>query len=252
MWGWTWEGWAVLGFTALVVGNAGAWSRCPSWMTAATLAFVVGLWPDLDALARHSVTLHGVQSVLIHHIAPWCVWQAQALKPLHRLPGIGHWRPDHRTAWLAWLSFAAMSGLWIWPELHLALMTDAALYSGMKWGMALTGLWLCHMQTAPPATSAVRLGGNGLGMAMAAPQIAAGLYLLCSPLLYLMPECFDAGPGWQGELLQWVSRWHPLHDQRWGGALLVVSSVIFYVWDVRRRHSASLPVSPHCLSERVL
>lgn len=145
-----------------------------------------------------------------------------------------------------------MSALWVWPELHLALMTNAVFYSGMKWAMALTGLWLCHALTGPSGACTARPAAHQLGLAMAVPQVVTGLYLMCSTLLYLMPACVAVDEGWQGELLQWVSQWHPLHDQRAGGVLLVAAAVIFYVWDVRRRHPAAEPVAPHFLSERVL
>lgn len=235
-----WENLVVLLFVALVCGDRHARRRHPLLLYAAALAWLAGLLPLADEMARRSLLLHSLQSTLLHHLAPLLLLLAGARLPrrLHavlqrHLDGAGG-------AAVLVLAFAAMGLAWMLPALHLPLMTSPALYSAMKWGMALSGLLLCQVL----AGRWLAIGARG-GMAchaalaglLALPQLLiGGLVMFANEPLYPMPDCGPLPFIVPQAAARWLQGLDPWRDQWWAGLLLVLSALSFLVGDVLGRY----------------
>lgn len=216
---------ALLGF---LVADRKAWQTHPILASCAVFVFLVGLHPGLDAVARHSVWLHSLQSLMIHHLGPMLLLLA-GFNPFRSTPRFNRGLGSTPAMLLVILSFIGMTLLWLSPGLHLSLMESARLYSVMKWSMALSGLLLCNLVTAPEWNGLRRR--TAINIAVALPQSAVGLYLTSVAPLYAMPGCIMPPPSWLPLL-------DPFEDQFLGGALLIVASALFFLPDAtgRMRH----------------
>jgi len=202
--------------------------RQPLLLGGAALVFSMGMHPVLDAVARHSVWLHCLQSALIHHLAPVLL-----LFALCKAPSI--LKPARKDGWALRLGvvvvFGAMSGVWMLPSLHQRLMDDASLYALMKWAMALSGIWLCHAMGRYCLRGDIPLYRQwSFSLAVALPQLLVGVFLLFSPLLYPMPghsmaHMYGMGIGEVSAQL----------DQVLGGVLLCLSAILL-LWADRALH----------------
>lgn len=236
-----WELLPILAVIALILGDPRGRVRHPVLLGAAALIFAVGLHPALDTVARYSVWLHSLQSLLIHHLGPLLLIRAHS-SPCRLLPGSARALRSAPATVLVLFSFIAMTLVWLSPDLHLPLMDSAALYSAMKWGMAISGILLCA------SVGDQSDGGRGgiardpaIGFLVAVPQAMAGLYLLVHPPLYPM-LCLSAP-------VTWLPVLDPLQDQQLGGVLLIAASALFFLGDPsrRRRRSAAIPQRPAAL-----
>lgn len=229
---WPWELVAVLGFVGLVTANRGMWRTHPVCSGAAALLLLVGLHPWLDVVARQSIWLHSLQSALVHHAAPLFLVLACDGLPKRRRTMTSHLLASPLSAWAVVLAFAGMSAFWMLPALHLRLMEDAQFYSAMKWGMALSGLLLCHVAAQrgrDPATGDATYWLFNLAVAL--PQAAIGGLLMASPPLYPM-VCTAAVAA-----LGLDAR----DDQRRGGAVLLASALLFLAAEAWRRYRIRYP-----------
>jgi hypothetical protein len=138
---------------------------------------ITGMQPALDLAARHSVWLHCLQSALIHHLAPILLLFAVAREPVSQARFVGGRRGLR--VWVV-VAFGAMSGVWMLPQLHQRLMDDATLYALMKWGMAVSGLWLCRVMGRYCHSAHIPSYKQwSFSVAVALPQLLVGLMLLC-------------------------------------------------------------------------
>lgn len=208
-----WAGLLVLLFWVLRSAPAGALRIGP--ILGAALLLVIGMAPQLDDYARHSVLLHALQSGVIHQIVP-VILAVLGFRPGARVfARLGSEAADRVVVALG-LGHVVMAFLWVWPPLHLPLMQSAVLYSAMKWAMALTGLlFWC----AIPA----RVGRRIPVLLTALPQAAVGLFLVVLPPLYpmiciTMPNSILP--------LDWMLALDATADQSAGGAVLLLAALV--------------------------
>lgn len=208
-----WAGLLVLLFWVLRSAPAGALRIGPT--LGAALLLVIGMAPQLDDYARHSVLLHALQSGVIHQIVP-VILAVLGFRPGARIFARLGSEAAGRVVVALGLGHVVMAFLWVWPPLHLPLMQSAVLYSAMKWAMALTGLlFWC----AIPAGI-----GRGIPVLLAAlPQAAAGLLLVISPPLY--PMICVTIPG-SSLPLDWVLALEATSDQTAGGVVLLSTAFL--------------------------
>lgn len=220
-----------------IVADWQAWRRHPVLTASAALILVAGMYPGFDVVARQSVWLHSLQSLMIHHLAPLLMLLA-GLNPCRILPDSTRILGSAPGATLVFVSFTGMTLLWLSPNLHVSLMESPALYSLMKWGMALSGILLCNVvarQSKVGSGDIVR--GVAFNVAIAAPQTLAGIYLITSPPLYPMPGCI-ASP------VNWLPLLDIMQDQHLGGSLLIAASAIFFLGDLQGRLRARRETLP--------
>lgn len=223
-----WELLLIVALVGSIMADRQAWQKHPVLTASAGLLFFAGMYPGLDAVARHSVWLHSLQSLMIHHLGPLLMLFA-GINPCRIIPGSSRVFGSTPATILVLFSFTGMTLLWLSPDLHVTLMESAGLYSLMKWGMALSGILLCNVVAGQNnAVSRDILRGVAFNIAIAAPQTAAGIYLMTSPPLYPMPGCITPPVNWP-PLLDAVP------DQRLGGGLLIVASGIFFFGDLMGR-----------------
>lgn len=185
------SGWACLEWVTMAVficwvsGGPKGWNRQPLLLGGAALVFFLGMQPALDLAARHSVWLHCLQNALIRHLAPILLLFAVAREPISQA-SFGEEKRGVRM-WVV-VAFGAMSGVWMLPQLHQRLMDDATLYSLMKWGMAVSGLWLCRVMGRYCQSADIPWYKQwSFSLAVALPQLLVGLMLVFSAPLYAMP-----------------------------------------------------------------
>ncbi|MGF6127791.1 hypothetical protein QF019_003002 [Pseudomonas frederiksbergensis] len=183
--GWAWVEWlAIVMFVCWTSGGPKGWKRQPLLLGGAALVFLLGMQPALDAVARHSVWLHCLQSALIHHLAPILLLFAVAREPAAQ----ARFRKEGWGVRIGVVvAFSAMSGIWMLPHLHQKLMNDATLYALMKWAMAVSGLWLCRVMGRDCRRADVPMHKQWtFSLAVALPQMLVGVLLVFSPPLYPM------------------------------------------------------------------
>ncbi|MDO8404112.1 MAG: cytochrome c oxidase assembly protein [Pseudomonas sp.] len=242
--GWAWLEWVTIAvFVCWVSGGPKGWNRQPVLLGGAALVFFLGMQPALDLAARHSVWLHCLQSALIHHLAPILLLFAVAREPVSQARFVGGRRGLR--VWVV-VAFGAMSGVWMLPQLHQRLMDDATLYALMKWGMAVSGLWLCRVMGRYCHSAYIPSYKQwSFSLAVALPQLLVGLMLLFSPPLYPMPvqpmahqHGMEMTAGGMGAQL----------DQSIGGALMGLSALLL-LWADRvmqrksRRRGSACPAT---------
>lgn len=219
---WGWLELVLIGvFIYWVTGGPERWIRQPLLLGGAVVLFSVGLHPVLDAVARHSVWLHCLQSALIHHLAPILLLFASYKTPTMCKPSVKE-KGGFQLGVV--VVFGTMSGVWMLPQLHQRLMDDALLYSLMKWAMAFSGVWLCHVIGNFCLRKNIPLLKQwSFSLAVALPQLFVGGFLLYGPLLYPMPghsTGMIVGGGVSARF-----------DQVLGGFLLCLSAIIMLLVD---------------------
>lgn len=224
---WPFELVLIAALSGLILADREAWHRNPVLTGVAALVFFAGMHPALDEMARRTVWLHSLQSLLIHHVGPLLLILAN-VDPCRVMSGSAKAFRSTPAVLLVLSSFTAMTLMWLSPALHVSVMESSTLYSLMKWAMALSGILLCTV------VSGVRREVSGdilhilaFNFAIAAPQALAGLYLVVQPPLYPMPGCTNAQTSWLPVL-------DAVEDQRLGGALLIAASATFFIGDAIR------------------
>ena len=201
----------------------------------AVLAFVLGLLliyvvlqTRYDYYAQHLFSLHRLQHLVLHHVAPFLIaWAApQAVfaaavpnSPIRRfaaVPGVGPLYRGIQQPVVAGVLFVVLIWLWLVPRLHLYAMLNLPLYNLMNWGMAVDGLlfwWMMFNMGDPRSAPGAYFGLRLLVLALImAPQILIGssialsrqnlydVYALCGRVLPI-----DAMTDQQiGGLLTWI------------------------------------------------
>ncbi|MFD0928431.1 cytochrome c oxidase assembly protein [Methylophilus glucosoxydans] len=226
----SWELMAIAVFALLLINNRKACRASPGLMITAITTMVIGLMPQLDIVARHSVWLHCLQSALIHHVAPMLLLMAELKLPSKLNKPFAQILASPLASSLIMLSFLAMSVMWVWPELHIQLMHDGSLYRAMKWAMAISGVLLCYAAAIlyqQGFISSLRFWVFHL--AITVPQVLVGILLMMAAPLYPMPQCLSKTNGLVGVLIKLGQSLGPRADQALGGALLLISATLFFV-----------------------
>jgi putative membrane protein len=239
-----WELMAIAVFAILLINNRKACRASPVLMSTAIATMVIGLMPQLDMVARHSVWLHSLQSTLIHHVAPMLLLMAELKFPSKLNKPFAHILASPLVSSLIMFSFLAMSAMWVWPALHMQLMHDESLYRAMKWAMAISGVLLSY--------AAATLYQQGLlysprywvlHVAITVPQVLIGILLMMATPLYPMPQCLSKMDGLVGVLTKLGQSLDPHTDQALGGALLLISAILFFAVSSRFRHFSLVSVT---------
>ena len=181
---------------------------------------------QIDYYAEHEFFVHQLQSLVLHHLAPFLLVLAYPLatlsaglpmeaKPL--LEKVSKWKPlrclikvlFHPVC--AVLLFVGLIVFWLLPAVHFIAMLDWRIYRLMNWSMAINGLmfWGGVLNSHSSAPSP----GCRIAMLLAAvpPQILAGALIFFSPqeLYPIYSLCGRAFAGMS-----------PLTDQQIGGLIL--------------------------------
>ncbi len=193
----------------------------------ANMIFLVGMLPWFDQVARYSIWLHSSQSVMVHHLAP-ILWVLALKHPLGKGTDTAKQNPSGLIT-LGLSIFAVLTWLWMLPALHPVLMQSAAVYSVMKWLMALSGLALCLTMLTHSAHSNYWRWLNGLTVTM--PLVVLGIVMFAVPDIYSSThDIMHHEHMMMANLPDWLQL-DAYNDQRLGGVIFLFSAYIYWLKD---------------------
>lgn len=187
-----------------------------------SICFLLAMMPMFDELARFSIWIHSLQSVIIHHFCP-LLWILALKHPAtnYRIINSLTWKPISIL-----LMFALITWIWMLPSLHAPLMHSAVLYMVMKWLMALSGLMLCFLILQNIQNVAYwKLINN---MTIIYPLVGLGLAMMLIPNLYSSTHSSQHHQHMMMHNLPTWLRVSGYSDQLIGG-LIFLFSALFYI-----------------------
>ena len=211
----------------------------PFLFHAANILFLLGMIPWLDVMARDSIWLHSIQSVMVHHMAP-LLW---IMSLRHTAASSSTQAPGWKIT-LFLTSFALLTWTWMLPSIHPLLMQSALIYSVMKWLMALSGLALCLTMLNRPSHSQYWQRLNLLTVTL--PLMFWGVMMIVIPDMY---QSAHSSMHHHHAMMSHVPEWlqlQPSQDQFLGGIIFILAG--YFYW---RKETSSEGLSGHtrCVSE---
>ncbi len=196
----------------------------PGVFLTGNLVFLLGMLPWFDDLARYSISLHSLQSVMVHHFAP-LLWigalrhKQSSITRVHNT--LSHWPTT-----LLMSIFAVLTWVWMLPSFHPLLMQSAILYSGMKWLMALSGLALCLSMLSYHQKTSYWQKLNNATVVM--PLLLWGLLMFIFPTMYAAAHTsHHQHHMMMSNLPAWLQL-PPIQDQFIGGLIFIVSGFLYW------------------------
>jgi hypothetical protein len=197
----------------------------PSLFHFANLIFLLGMMPWFDSIARYSIWLHSMQSVMVHHLAP-LLWIIALRHPVD----VDANERDNKPSWHItgmFLLFAVFTWGWMLPAIHPLLMQSALVYSFMKWLMAMSGLALCFTMLSRTGSTHYWRWLNGL--MVTSPLVLLGSMMLIFPDLY---QSVHGTMHHQHMMMTSLPDWlhlAPYEDQFFGGVIFIVTAYFYWI-----------------------
>lgn len=196
----------------------------PGLFFTGNLVFLLGMLPWFDELARYSISLHSLQSVLVHHFAP-LLW-ISSLQHFQTANSKKDKTSSHWPTTLLMSLFALLTWVWMLPSFHPLLMQSALVYSGMKWLMALSGLALCLSMLSLHHQTRYWQKLNNITVVM--PLLLWGLLMFIFPTMYSATHTDHHHHHMMMSTLPSWLQMSPLQDQFIGGLIFVVSGFLYW------------------------
>lgn len=233
--------------------------KCSFWLGMALL--YVSLHTYFDYYAEHEFSMHRLQQLFLHHLAPLLIvvsypgsvlraglpfaWRVRLHKSL-RYSKVWHTaRATLLNPTVVTITFVAFILIWLVPSLQTVAMLDWRIYRIMNWSMLASGLayWSLVLDHRPHPPGRMMVGMRVLSpVATMAPQILAGAIVTFSrndlyPIFELCGRAF-AFDVLTGQLVGGLIMWVPASMVEAAGSLLALRHWMHLSRNVRIRRQS--------------